>query len=115
MLERGADTPRHNRAWPRGDHAMTEGRMLSRGLLAAGITLICCWAQAQPSPPCGDTYGTTSERTAIEDAMYSGTAQDCIDAINAAKETRGNRVGCTSDTWSYATPNTTHPTLSQLE
>src|SRR5690606_20443817 len=62
-----------------------------------------------------DTYGTSGESTAIENAMYSGTISDCIDAINDARETRGNKVGCTSDTWAYGTPNTTHPTLTQLE
>ena len=81
-----------------------------------GLSLIILQgaARAQPSPPCGDAYGTAAQRRAIENAMYSGTVQDCIDAINAAKETRGNRVGCTEDTWSYATPNTAHPTLNDL-
>jgi hypothetical protein len=79
------------------------------------VTMASSSVWAQPAPPCGNTYGSTADRTAIEDAMYTGTIQDCIDAINAARETRGNGVGCTSDTWSYATPNITRPTLTQLE
>ncbi|PCJ67004.1 MAG: hypothetical protein COA73_00735 [Candidatus Hydrogenedentota bacterium] len=85
-------------------------------LMVVGVwSILGIQASAQPSPPCGDTYGTAANLTAIEDAMYIGTVQDCINAINTARETRGNRVGCRSDAWSYATPNITRPTLSQLE
>lgn len=47
--------------------------------------------------------------------MYSGTVQDCVAAINTAKETRGDRVGCPDASYSYTTRNTTPPTLSAVE
>ncbi|NOY40572.1 MAG: PEP-CTERM sorting domain-containing protein [Planctomycetes bacterium] len=72
-------------------------------------------AQPQPSPPCGATYGSSADAVAIEDALYLGTVQQAIDAIRDGMETRGNRVGCRSDAWPYAIPDTTLPTLPALE
>jgi hypothetical protein len=73
------------------------------------------WAQSNPQPPCtGDNYGTPQQARAIELAMFSGAAAQVEAAINAAKQTRGVRVGCAEATYSYSTPNFQEPTLAQI-
>lgn len=73
-------------------------------------------AQTSPTPPCGDSYGSSSDRSAIEQAMYSGTEAAVISAINNAKATRGNRVGCTDQTYTLSTglANYVEPPLSTV-
>lgn len=51
---------------------------------------------------------------AIELAMWSGSATDTTNAINSAKATRGDAVGCPDQLLTYATPNFTTPTLATI-
>jgi len=82
------------------------------GLLLITSNLV----SAAPSEHCTSAaYGTSTDRQAIEDAMFEGTQQAVENAINSAKETRGSTVGCRTDVWDYAVPDITPPTLAQLE
>lgn len=72
-------------------------------------------AQTNPQPPCtGDNYGTPAQARAIELAMFSGTAAEVESAINAAKQTRGVRVGCAESANAHSAPNFQEPTLEQI-
>ena len=68
----------------------------------------------RPSGVCGDVYGSLSNQRAIETAMYSGTEADVIAAIDAAKATRGNRVGCAEAAYTYKPADFTEPTLDNI-
>lgn len=65
------------------------------------------FAQAASTPPCGNVWGSTADRKAIDQAMLSGTAQDVIVAIQRAKQTRGAQVGCSEAVYSYKPTNGT--------
>jgi len=47
--------------------------------------------------------------------MYSGGARDVAGAINRAKNTRGQRVGCSEAGYSHAPVNLTEPALDELK
>jgi hypothetical protein len=64
--------------------------------------------------PCADPYGSSVDRWAIEDAMYSGSAADVRAAIDAAKATRGAAVGCPEQDYARAVPNPTPPSLQTV-
>lgn len=80
----------------------------------AGTLLPCTATTYQLTPPCGNTYVSAFDRVAIELAMYSGTEQDVIDAINNAKETRGNRAGCAECIVEHTPPDFTEPSLTSI-
>lgn len=67
-----------------------------------------------PVPPCGNSYGSTSNRAAIELAMWSGTTSDILTAISNAKATRGDSVGCPDQSFTYTSPSFTEPTLAAI-
>lgn len=71
-------------------------------------------AQVVPNPPCTDTWGSKDEARNIQKAMIDGKEQDVIEAINQAKQTRGNQVGCADTAYIYDKPNFTEPDLSEL-
>lgn len=84
--------------------------------IAATITALLTSALAAPVPPCGNSYGSSTDMSAIDLAMWSGTAADVATAIGNAKATRGNSVGCpsASPAYGYTTPNFTAPTLADI-
>lgn len=72
-------------------------------------------AQVNPTPPCSNEYGSGSQPLDIELAMYSGSAADVSNAINAAKTTRGTSCGCYSSCLTYSpVSNTTEPSISTI-
>ncbi len=62
----------------------------------------------------GDSYGGSASRYAIEQAMFSGSTQDVVNAINAAKEIRGNKVGCPETAYTYSAPSFLVPSLTEI-
>jgi len=82
---------------------------LSSSYLTAKVS-----AQSNPVPPCGDSYGNSTDRSNIESAMLSGTEGDVATAISNAKTTRGNRVGCQETCITYTAANFAEPTLSTI-
>lgn len=78
------------------------------------ILNICSSAQSTPTPPCGDTWGSKDEAKNIQKAMLDGTANDVINAVNSAKNTRGNRVGCSEVNYTYDKADFREPTLDEL-
>lgn len=80
------------------------------GFLAIQLPTIPA-VQAQTVAPCPQNiYGTPAQVTAIENAMYSGSATDVQNAINAAKETRAAEVGCPQGSYPVANfPSSAEP------
>ena len=72
---------------------------------------IASMAAGEVLPPCGDSYGSSADRTAIENALYSGTIEQARAAIEAAKATRGAAVGCPDTVFPRVTPDDTPPAL----
>lgn len=72
------------------------------------------YAQTPPVPPCSqNVYGTAADRTNIENAMLNGTAADVRTAINNAKASKGNQVGCPQVSYPLGNfPSPTEPTLN---
>lgn len=62
----------------------------------------------------GDSYGGSASRQAIEQAMFSGSAQDVVNVINVAKEIRGSKVGCPEAAYAYSAPNFRVPSLAEI-
>jgi len=62
----------------------------------------------------GDSYGSSASRQAIQQAMLSGSSQDVLNAINTAKEIRGNKVGCPETAYGYSAPSFVVPSLADI-
>jgi hypothetical protein len=85
---------------------MRDGIRFSRmsGRVATGslffvVFLAASMLYGQSTPQCSDwqhPYGTDAERLDIETAMFSGSATDVTNAMNASKATRGTNCGCYS-------------------
>ncbi len=70
---------------------------------------------AQVIAPCGNDYGSNSDRANIQQQMLNGTVSDVESAIRQAKETRGISLGCPQIEYGpFTTPNTTEPSLSSI-
>jgi hypothetical protein len=69
---------------------------------------------AQIYPPCGLDYGSSADETNISYQMRYGTLEDAVQAINQAKSTRGDYLGCPQTEIIYDFPSTDEPTLSQI-
>lgn len=98
-------------------------------VIATAVMLIACGggggsdAGAAPTTPpptnvqaaCTDhPYGGADRQSAIAQAMRSGSAAEVAAAIDAAKEVRGTRLGCSERERLYLTPNFTPPTLAAV-
>jgi hypothetical protein len=84
-------------------------------ILLSIIFYISVETKAQPIPPCGNDYGTTTDENNIITQMRYGTIIDARDAINQAKNSRGNALGCPQDFISYVSPNFSEPSLASIE
>lgn len=72
--------------------------------------------KGQPVPPCGNDYGTISDRNNIQNQMFNGTVQDVVNAIDQAKNTRGVSLGCPQTNYGpLNTATLTEPSLSAIE
>lgn len=73
-------------------------------------------SQSLPEPPCGNTYGSSGDREEIQEAMLSGNENAVKGAIQQAKETRGNQVGCAETCVTYTLDNTSSssPSLNDV-
>jgi len=71
-------------------------------------------AAAQIYPPCGLDYGSSSDETNISYQMRYGTVVDAVSAIDQAKSTRGDYLGCPQTEILYAFPFTDEPTLQEI-
>lgn len=73
-------------------------------------------AHGQTVAPCPQNiYGTQAQATAIENAMYNGTAANVRAAIDAAKATRGDEVGCPQTSYPSGNfPSQTEPSLATV-
>jgi len=69
---------------------------------------------AQIYPPCGLDYGSSSDETNIAYQMRYGTVVDAVSAIDQAKSTRGDYLGCPQTEILYAFPFTDEPTLQEI-
>lgn len=87
---------------------------LLTGLICLLSGAVSGFTQTVPSAPCGDIWGSKDEAKNIQKAMLEGTEQDVINAINLAKQTRGNRVGCSETAYIYDKPNFADPDLNEL-
>lgn len=58
------------------------------------LAIIPLIGYTQPKVPCGLNYGTQEDRERIQLAMFSGSSKDVEKAINRAKDSRGEAVGC---------------------
>ncbi|MBK7129290.1 MAG: T9SS type A sorting domain-containing protein [Crocinitomicaceae bacterium] len=67
------------------------------------------------SQPCGNDYGNSSDEADIIYQMRYGTISDVIAAINNAKNTRGNSLGCPQEIINYVSADFTEPTLTEIE
>jgi hypothetical protein len=67
-----------------------------------------------PTPPCGNDFGTPANAQNIEQQMRYGTVSDAINAIYAAKNTRGYELGCPQKALNYNPPDTTEPLLTDI-
>lgn len=85
-----------------------------KSLLVFFFCVIYFLGFSQPSAPCGNDYGSTSDESAISFQMRYGTISDAINAINTAKNTRGTSLGCSQTALTYSTPNITQPSLSNV-
>ncbi|MBX3735573.1 MAG: hypothetical protein KF715_02695 [Candidatus Didemnitutus sp.] len=95
--------------------AQIPGRCARLHLCAlAALAGILTSSSAAPTPPCGNSYGSSADMDAIELAMWAGTATDVTTAITNAKATRGDSVGCPDLLYTYITPNFTVPTLATI-
>lgn len=80
-------------------------------ILIIGCSLI---AYSQVTPPCGLDYGTSGDESNIINQMRYGTITDAVNAIDQAKNSRGTALGCPQSAYSYATPDTSAPLLSDI-
>jgi hypothetical protein len=78
------------------------------------ISSVCVSAQTIPNPPCVDVWGSKDDAKNIQKAMLEGKQQDVVNAVNQAKQTRGNRVGCAETAYTYDKPNFVEPELNEL-
>ncbi len=69
---------------------------------------------AQLKPPCDLNYGTDADETNIALQMRYGTILDAVNAINQAKNSRANSLGCSQSLYSYTPANPNEPLLSDL-
>lgn len=67
-----------------------------------------------PTPPCGDDYGSNADETEIILQMRFGTTNQAVYAINQGKNTRGFSLGCPQTSLSYSPGNYTQPLLSNV-
>lgn len=67
-----------------------------------------------PTPPCGNDYGSAADESNIMLQMRFGSIQDALDAIDLAKNTRGFSLGCPQQALNYSTGNYTQPLLSNV-
>jgi len=71
-------------------------------------------AFSQIYPPCGLDYGSESDESQISYQMRYGTIGDAVSAINQAKSTRADALGCPQTEIVYAFPFTDEPTLQEI-
>lgn len=69
---------------------------------------------AQVTLPCGLDYGTTTDENNIISQMRYGTISNAVNAINQAKNSRGNSLGCPQVSVAYTPANITEPTLTSI-
>jgi len=67
---------------------------------------------ALPMAPCGYTWGDAAQTAALEDGMPTFSPTEAIAAIDMAKVTRGERVGCANRAYTYTAPDFTAPTFA---
>lgn len=77
-------------------------RFVFGGLFSLILTI---GVSAQPTPPCGDVWGSKEDAKAIQTAMFEADEKNVIAAVNRAKETRGNRVGCSEAVYTHDKPD----------
>lgn len=82
--------------------------------VALSWTLFATPAHAVTAP-CGSPYGTPANQAAIDVAMYSGTQSQVVTAINNAKNTRDDEVGCAESSTAGTLYPATVPTLSAIQ
>lgn len=71
-------------------------------------------AFTQVNPPCGLDYGTTTDENNIINQMRYGTISNAVSAIDLAKNSRGNSLGCAQVSVAYTPANITEPTLTSI-
>lgn len=79
------------------------------------LALFAANTKAQVTPPCGNDYGTSADEDSIILQMRYGNISDAVNAINKAKNSRGTALGCPQMSLTYATPNFSAPSLSNIE
>ena len=67
-----------------------------------------------PTPPCGNDYGSSSDEANIIQQMRFGSITNAVDAINQAKGTRGFALGCPQTALSYNTGDYSQPLLADV-
>lgn len=85
-------------------------------LWALVLLPVYCLGGPAPEPPCGDPYGSTAGRVAIQGAMLSGDRDRVQHAIDTAKRARGQRVGCPEIAYAQARsrPNVRPPDAADI-
>lgn len=83
-------------------------------VLTFAVIFLTAASAVGQTAPCDLTYGSEEDAENITLQMYSGTIEAAIDALTAAKNTRGVRVGCPEIEITYSPADFDVPALSEI-